>query len=157
MENGPFMEAVAKICQKDPRYRPDAYLFVRDALDFTVKALNKPAQGPARHVTGQELLEGIRRYALQEYGPMTSTVLRSWGIRRTEDFGEIVFNLVEAGKLGKTERDKKEDFANGYDFYEAFVRPFLPKQPLRELGAKPKRKRAKRGEHNSHRKEGANG
>lgn len=153
MENGPFMEAVEKICSQDPRYAPDAYLFVRDALDFTVKSLNKPLQGPGRHVTGQELLEGIRRFALQEFGPMTSTVFRSWGLRRTEDFGEIVFNLVESGKLGRSEQDKKEDFADGYDFYDAFVRPFLPKRPLPRGDQKRKRTRLSRGRRGLNRKE----
>jgi uncharacterized repeat protein (TIGR04138 family) len=57
---------------------------------------------------------------------MALTVLNSWGVRNTGDFGEIVFNLVETGKLGKTDEDKKEDFTNGYDFHEVFARPFLP-------------------------------
>jgi len=121
-----FDEAVRTICGRDPRYDRQAYFFVREALDFTVKMLKKPESGQARHVTGQELLEGIRRYALQEFGPMAITVLRGWGIRRTEDIGEIVFNLVDAGRLGKTKDDSREDFAGGYDFEEAFVRPFLP-------------------------------
>jgi len=121
-----FEDAVMEIVRMDSRYDPQAYIFVREALDYTAKTLNKPDKGPARHVTGGELLEGIRRYALRTYGPMARRVLAHWGINRTEDFGEIVFNLVEKGVLGKTENDRREDFADGYDFHEAFVRPFLP-------------------------------
>lgn len=121
-----FNEALAMILQKDSRYDENAYLFLREALDFTIKLLAKPAQGPARHVSGGELLEGIRQYALKEYGPMAKTVLNRWGISRCEDFGEIVFNLVEAGTLGKTDEDKREDFAGGYDFEKAFRDPFRP-------------------------------
>jgi uncharacterized repeat protein (TIGR04138 family) len=65
-------------------------------------------------------------FALQEFGPIAGTVLKTWGVTRTEDFGEIVFNLVNRGLLGKTDEDRKEDFSNGYDFRTAFVTPFLP-------------------------------
>jgi uncharacterized repeat protein (TIGR04138 family) len=126
MQESELIEAARKICRKDPRYDREAYVFMREVLDYTVKVLEKPAQGPARHVTAAELLEGVRAYALQEFGPMALTVLRSWGIARTEDFGEIVFNLVESGVLGKTAEDRKEDFANGYDFGEVFRKPFEP-------------------------------
>lgn len=130
MQEAPFMEVVRKICEADPRYDPDAYAFVREALDYTAKSLDRPTKGPKRHVSGQELLEGIRMYALQEFGPMALTVFDAWGIHRTEDFGDIVFNLVEAKTLGKTEEDSKDDFAGIYDFEEAFARPFEPKTPL---------------------------
>lgn len=126
MQRPRFEEALALILKEDPRYPREAYQFLRQALSFTFKKLNKPTQGPARHMTGQELLEGIRLFALQEFGPMTRTVLATWGVTRTEDFGELVFNLVNHGVLGKTDQDKKEDFANGYDFHEAFSAPFLP-------------------------------
>ncbi len=121
------LDIIDNIFMQDPRYKPAAYAFLQQALDFTIKMLNKPAgTGPQRHVTGQELLEGIRCFTLKEYGPMSMTVLTSWGIRSTEDFGEMVFNLVENKLLGKTEEDKKEHFANGYNFHDAFVKPFLP-------------------------------
>jgi uncharacterized repeat protein (TIGR04138 family) len=83
------------------------------------------------HVTGQQLLDGIREFALTQYGPMARTVLNEWGIRRCEDFGDIVFNMVEQGLLSKTDQDSREDFKGGYDFDSAFVWPFLPpsKQP----------------------------
>lgn len=121
-----FDDALKLICSKDSRYEPDAYYFVSEGLTYTAKMLKRPRQGTGRHISGRELLEGIRGYAIQEFGPMALTVLRSWGITRTEDVGEIVFNMVEVGKLGKTDQDKREDFANGYDFTEAFAVPFMP-------------------------------
>jgi uncharacterized repeat protein (TIGR04138 family) len=128
VSEGSFIKVVKEICARDPRYEPDAYMFVVESLDYTAKALNKPTrEGPERHVTGRELCDGIKAYAIQEFGPMALTVLKTWGITRTEDFGEIVFNLVESGKLRRTEQDTREDFAKGYDFYEAFAVPFLPR------------------------------
>ena len=103
------------IVEKDKRYNAEAYNFVMEALHFTVKKLDKP-----RHVSGQELLGGIREYALEQFGVMTRTLFEHWGVRRTEDFGEIVFNMVEAGLMGKTGTDSKDDFKNGYDFSEVF-------------------------------------
>jgi len=117
-------ELLETILTRDPRYTVEAYAFVRAGLDFTVRRLDKP-----RHVSGQELLAGIREFALAEFGPMTKTVLNGWGIRRTEDIGEIVFNMVESGLLGKTEKDSRADFANGYNFDEAFRKPFQPAVP----------------------------
>jgi uncharacterized repeat protein (TIGR04138 family) len=136
-----FEEALEQILREDPRYDEHAYLFLREALDFTIKLLKKPEEGPARHVTGAELLEGIRQYALQEYGPMARTVLGRWGIRRCEDFGEIVFNLVGKGILGRTEQDRKEDFAGGYDFEKAFSEPF---RPARTRGQRPEASRLRK-------------
>lgn len=126
MHEADFIEAARAIAKRDGRYDVEAYVFVREALDFSVKALEKPTEGPDRHVTAQELLGCIRTYALREFGPMTLTVLNEWGIKKTEDFGQVVFSLVESGILGKTDEDKREDFADGYDFEEAFLKPFLP-------------------------------
>lgn len=114
------------ILARDSRYQRDAYLFVRDALDYTQKNLRRSSKGELRHVSGQELLTGIRHYALSQFGPMTITVFEEWGIRQCEDFGEIVFNMVDIGLLGKTAQDRREDFADGYDFATAFKHPFLP-------------------------------
>ena len=106
---------IKKLIDRDPRYRLDAYRFVFEALEHTLAKLEEK-----RHVSGQELLEGIREYALLEFGMLAKMVFHRWGVRRTEDFGEIVFNLVEAGLMGKTERDTREDFAGGFDFERAF-------------------------------------
>ena len=121
MKNPNADELLQNILARDLRYAAEAYVFVRAGLDYTVRRLEKP-----RHVSGQELLAGIREFALTEFGPMTKTVLNGWGIKRTEDIGEIVFNMVETGLLGKTEKDSRADFANGYDFEEAFRKPFRP-------------------------------
>lgn len=123
-----FHDAVIEICQRDDRFAPEAYLFVREGLDYTVKLLKKPAHGTPtqRHVSGQELLDGLRKFALEQFGPMSKTVLEHWGINQCADFGEIVFNMVETGLLGKTENDSRADFKDGYNFEEAFVKPFLP-------------------------------
>ncbi|MBI4663043.1 MAG: hypothetical protein HY735_29895 [Verrucomicrobia bacterium] len=121
-----FDEVLAKILVKDPRYRRDAYLFLREGLDYAQKQIAKTNKNEIRHITGQELLAGLRDYGLEQFGPMTAMVLNEWGIRRCEDFGEIVFNMVEHGLLSKTENDSREDFKGGYDFDTAFRRPFLP-------------------------------
>jgi uncharacterized repeat protein (TIGR04138 family) len=121
-----FAEAVDEIIRGDGRYDRDAYYFVREGLDFTIKMLKKDSRGVGRHVSGQELLDGLRRFALEEYGPMSKTVLSYWGIKRCEDFGEIVFQMVDKGILGKTEQDTRDDFRGGYDFDEAFVKPYQP-------------------------------
>jgi len=126
MHETDFTETVRQICAAGCPYDRQAFHFIREALDFTSRTLEKPHDGPSHHVSGRELTDGIRRYALQEFGPMAATVLQEWGIAKTEDFGHIVFLLVEAGKLGKTEEDNIEDFSNGFDFYHAFTAPFLP-------------------------------
>jgi len=126
--NPSFRETVIAICKKDSRYLPEAYAFLVEALDVTVKSALKenPEQGN-RHVSGQQLLEGIRAHALAEFGPMTHTVFSEWGVHTTLDFGEIVFNLVESGRLGKTDSDTIEDFRDVFSFEEAFLKPFEPK------------------------------
>jgi uncharacterized repeat protein (TIGR04138 family) len=128
MHEANFDEGIELILQKDPRYHREAYVLVRDALDFTKKRVpgRDGPQTELEHVTGQELLGGIREYVLGQFGPMAITVLEEWGITRCEDFGEIVFNIVEAGLFSKTETDSRDDFQNGYDFEEAFRKPFLP-------------------------------
>ncbi len=110
-----LLEKINKLCRKNPRYKPEAYLFVLAALHFTVSSLSE-----TRHVTGQELLAGIRLYGIDQFGPLTRQVFEHWGVRRTQDFGKIVFALVEVKLLGKTEDDSIEDFKGVYDFSTAF-------------------------------------
>jgi uncharacterized repeat protein (TIGR04138 family) len=124
-----FAEALDSIVASDPRYQREAYVFLRDALDFTTKQQKKVKGVSVRHVSGPELLDGVRRYALKEFGPMVMTVFDNWGLRSCEDIGNIVFNLIGAGIFGKTEEDSIEDFKNVYDFEEAFVKPFSPEKP----------------------------
>ena len=107
--------ALLKILDKDKRYNPESYSFVMAALSFTAKKLRRKG-----HLTGQELLDGIREYALEQFGPLARTVLEHWGITTTDDFGEIVFNMIDVGMLGKAEQDSKQDFHNRFDFKTAF-------------------------------------
>jgi uncharacterized repeat protein (TIGR04138 family) len=123
-----FNEVVDQICAQDNRYDTEAYTFVREGLDHTLKSLKRSANSTHRHVTGQELLNGLRDHALKEYGPMSKAVLNEWGIRTCEDFGNIVFNLVNSSILGKTDADSPNDFKNGFNFDEAFVKPFEPRR-----------------------------
>ncbi len=140
-----FEQAVNEIVAEDPRFDNEAYDFVRQALDHTVKMLKKPTgKGPQRHVSGRELLEGICAYAIQEFGPVAKLVLNTWGLTQTADFGEIVFNLVNKGVLGKTEADKKEDFSDVYDFEQAFVKPYLPPSRRSKAGASSRSRRKQR-------------
>src|SRR5438045_7641354 len=129
MQKIEFAEALDSIVKVDVRYHREAYIFLRDALDFTIKQKKKNKENITNHVSGPELLDGVRRYALKEFGPMVVTVFDSWGIRSCEDVGNIVFNLIGAGVFGKTEEDSIADFRNVYDFAEAFVKPFSPEKP----------------------------
>ncbi len=112
-------ESILQIVRKDGRYSAQAYYFIFDALDFTIQRMRK-----VRHVTGRELLEGIRQYATENFGFLARTVLAEWGITQSRDFGEIVFNLVDAGLLSRTEKDTIKDFENVFDFGAAFEDEF---------------------------------
>lgn len=109
-----LLQKVQAISKTDSRYKPEAYLFVLAAVHFTVSALPQ-----RRHVTGKELLEGIRVYGLDQFGPLTREVFEHWGIHDTLDFGQIVFLLVSAKLLSKTEEDTLHDFKEVYDFEAA--------------------------------------
>ena len=131
MEIPPFAEAVARLCARDSRYPPQAYLFLNEGLIHTLQQV-KDKEGRARQITGAELSDGLRHYALLQFGPLALTVLARWNIHATRDFGEIVFALLAAGLLGKTDEDKIEDFDHLFDFHEAFRTPFLPKPRARK-------------------------
>ena len=126
MEIPPFPEAVARICARDGRYAPEAFIFLNEGLLQTLKQVQEKEKKP-RQISGAELAAGLRKHALAQFGPLALTVLNRWGVRTTRDFGEIVFLLLEAGLLGKTEEDKLEDFDDLYDFDAAFRAPFRPK------------------------------
>ncbi len=134
MERDHFSTAVAAICALDARFDADAYLFIREALMFTARQQRKkltPGSMPVEcHVTGQQLLDGVRLFALDQYGPMVPTVFAHWRITSCEDIGAIVFNLIAADEFGKTDQDTIADFQDGFDFDEAFVQPFRPKKKL---------------------------
>ncbi|MFH1655868.1 MAG: Minf_1886 family protein [Candidatus Omnitrophota bacterium] len=110
-----FFSAIEKITQKDPRYKPEAYEFMMKALFYTQKSMKRHV-----HISGKELLQGIKEYCFEQFGPMTKEVLTHWGIHQTVDFGNIVFNMVDAGLMRKTEEDKIEDFKDIYEFNDVF-------------------------------------
>lgn len=111
-------DAFADIIAKDDRYNPRAYAFLAQVIHVL--------SGGERHVTGEEILDEFREMALDQYGPMAYCVLREWGISRCEDIGEMMFNLVESGRIAKDDDDTPESFVGGYDFGEAFLEPFEP-------------------------------
>ena len=146
---------------RDRRYTLDAYLFVLEALAFAQESLGYGVEPPAdelesvpeqkapggrktrarsrrdasraeRHVSGQQLCEAARRYGLQQYGYLAPTVLAAWGLRRTADIGEIVFNMIDIGQMRKTRSDKREDFQDVFEFDSAFARdiPFAVPDPV---------------------------
>ena len=125
MQKLDFAEAVAVLTDADSRYHADAYFFLREGLDHAVK-LRKRQVGESGHVTGQQVCEGLRQLAIKAFGPMVPTVFEYWGIRKTDDFGEMVWNLIELGVFGRTENDSREDFKNVFSFREAFVAPYIP-------------------------------
>ena len=127
-EKKDFYRTVELICEKEGRYKPDAYEFVIQALHFTQKKLKKQA-----HVNGKELSEGLRDFAIERFGPMAKTVLAHWGITGTQDFGKIVFHMIDKKLLSKTEKDSIADFSDVYDFEVAFAN-VLRNSVIREIG-----------------------
>ncbi len=109
---------LAGIAKQDPRYALEAYFFVFKALAFSVNTQKKGKEGT--HVTGKELLLGIREMGRRDFGYLAKLVFNRWGVKDTSDFGNIVFNLVNNGLMGATSEDRLEDFEGGFDFTEAF-------------------------------------
>lgn len=116
-EPGNPFDKMRRIVKKDLRYRIEAYCFIFDALDHTLKRLEVQ-----RHVSGRELCEGIRALAIDKFGLLARTVFEHWGVRTTDDWGRIVFNLVDSGLMGKTDTDSVDDFRGVYDFDDVFDR-----------------------------------
>ena len=110
-----FIGHLKSILDKDDRYKEDAYLFVMTALGSLLKQMDKP-----RHVSGGELLKGIRIEAREQFGPMAEPVFDHWGIKNSLDFGQIVFNMVREGVLSKAENDSLEDFRDCFSFKNLF-------------------------------------
>ena len=110
-------ELLERLRARHPRFHEKAYLFVLASLHQVIANLDEP-----RHITGRELVEGVRGLAIDRYGPMARTVLEHWGVHRTEDLGDVVFALVEQGVLIKQDQDSREDFTDVFDFEDAFVR-----------------------------------
>jgi len=120
---------IEDLIRRDPRYALEAYEFVFAALSHTQRMLGRrvvlePGQEEEHHVSGPQLLDGARDLALREFGLMARVVFGFWGINRTADFGEIVFNLIEANLMSKTDQDCRADFADVFDLDEALVRDY---------------------------------
>jgi len=135
---------IAELLKEDRRYAFEAYVFVFEALSYAQNVMELGTETPSepqeqehaepdpsadeetpeRHVSGQELCEAIRRFAVEQFGYMAHTVLSNWGIHKTDDFGQIVFNLISIGQMRKTPDDRIEDFSDVYDFDTAFKQEF---------------------------------
>ncbi len=115
MPGSHYIVDLTGIARADGRYAPEAYKFVLDGLDYELKKLSR-----RRHLSGQELAEALRKLALGRFGMLARSVLGSWGVRTTGDFGEIVYVLIRHGILRKRREDSKDDFKNLYDFDKAF-------------------------------------
>jgi uncharacterized repeat protein (TIGR04138 family) len=116
MTNTELIARISEIVERDTRYHLEAYFFILAALEYTVSQLPE-----VRHLTGQELSKGIAEYACLQYGYLAKPVLEQWGVKTTLDYGEIVYVLIEEGVMSKTEGDRKEDFAEVYDFESEFA------------------------------------
>lgn len=136
MEQILFDKLLEPVQAKERRYRSHAYRFVRESLDSIQSAVARSRPGRMRHVTGQEMLDGVRQAALTQFGPMAMTVLQEWGIRSCRDLGEIIVNMAGTGLLSSPEDDPRAAFETGFDFWEAFCKPFLP-QSKRASGHSP--------------------
>ncbi|MEZ6135411.1 MAG: hypothetical protein R3C53_10925 [Pirellulaceae bacterium] len=135
------MHPIVELLRQDQRYHIESYEFVKDALSYAqdVLRVHSPAsssdaagehslvnrsgeeQAPSEnHITGQQLCEAIRQYALEQFGFMAKTVLNSWGVHKTDDFGEIVYNLIRIKHMKKSKTDRREDFNDVFDFSSGF-------------------------------------
>ena len=113
--NEEFYYIVSQIVQEDPRYHVDSYEFVMEALSFAQRKFRN-----VKHISGHEFLEGIKGLLIKKFGPMTIPVLNYWGVKKTEDFGNIVFNMEQYKIIARDSQDQYETFKDGYDFQEVF-------------------------------------
>ena len=120
---GPGSDTLASV------YPPEAFEFVREGLEYTVHAIHGPqsdlTDGEDRHVNGRQLSLGLRDHAIRRFGLMTHSVLAYWNIHRSDDFGRIVYAMIEQSLLSRTDRDRQEDFYGVFDFEEAFSGPVV--------------------------------
>jgi uncharacterized repeat protein (TIGR04138 family) len=125
-----YQARLAKVVEHDSRFTYEAYEFLFAALTYTQSQLGRTPRddevpaGPQYHVSGRELVEGIRSLAVREFGLMAKIVFRMWGIRNTGDFGDIVFNLIEEGLMSKSDDDSRADFQDVYDLDQGLLQEF---------------------------------
>jgi uncharacterized repeat protein (TIGR04138 family) len=123
-------DPLRQLALRDGRYSPEAFRFLFESLDHAVRLAGKgEAQGQERHVTGQEVLAGMRACARETFGPLAAHVWRSWGVNETMDWGRIVFLLVDEGLLKRQENDAIGDFSSGFDFDQVFEQSYVPELP----------------------------
>ena len=123
-------DPLRQLALRDGRYSPEAFRFLFESLDHAVRLAGKgEAEGTERHVTGQEVLAGMRACAEDVFGPLAGFVWRSWGVRESMDWGRIVFLLVDEGLLKRQDEDRIDDFASNFDFDEVFERSYVPELP----------------------------
>ncbi len=130
--------SLQQLLKTDSRFPIEAYLFIREALAYAADSMelgvtcdelesndeSLKRNRRERHLSGQELCEAIRQYAVKQYGYMAKVVLNRWGINETSDFGEIVYNMIEVGIMKKSSRDQRSHFDNVYSFNDAFENDF---------------------------------
>lgn len=121
--------AMERLLRRDTRYKLEAYVFVRDALAYAHRIMapheaTSPEEDDSRHLSGQQLCEACRLYALDQFGYLARIVLANWGLKSTSDFGEVVYNLIEIKHMRKSDTDRREDFDNVYSFADAFEPKF---------------------------------
>ncbi len=131
MQPTQFTDAVEAISSEHQSYDSGAYYFLKDTLDFTVRRVMESNDGKHRHVAASELLIGFRDLAIQEFGPMASTMMTEWGIKSCSDIGAMVFQLIEEGVFGKQDSDTLEDFSEIFPLIETLEAPFKPKNELK--------------------------
>ena len=125
-----FDDAVEDCLRRTRRFTREAYYFIRDSLDHTQRCLRKESgDRELSHVTGPQLCDGLRRHAIDQFGPLSRLVLESWGLRTTSDIGAVVYLLIETGAFFRSETDSAADFDDVFEFVDAFDRPFLPAAP----------------------------
>ncbi len=126
MRDEKFTNTVEKIVDQDPRFSEEAYAFISDAVLYTTHKVESDSTMHKHHITGKELLNGIKDFAMQQFGPIAPAVLRHWGLNDSMAIGHVVFNMVNNQLLGKSQEDTIDDFKNGFDFDMEFSKPFLP-------------------------------
>ena len=131
MNQNEYHRQVCRIAGEDGRYEPAAFAFVQHAVQYAATEISRSTRED--HIRGQDLLLGIRDLAVRQFGPMTKPLLSEWGIYESIDFGHIVFLLVQHKLLRASKQDSLDDFADGLDFHEAFVKDFEPEGKVVEL------------------------
>ncbi len=121
MNEGDQSKSMEQVIAEDGRYPLEAYGFLHEGLNKAVQSVyGDRGGGGQHHVTGRELCEGLRDLATERWGMLARTVLARWNIRRTIDFGNMVYTLIEHNFMRKTDEDSLEDFRDVFDFDEAF-------------------------------------